>query len=521
MNNKDICCDKPIRSFARVAFLGSAWIALLGCTAITVQETVPIACADLGTLELPDTRITLNELVPAGGFASPVPLLGGATPDFGEVPAFCRVTATVAPVPDSEIKFELWMPAEGWNGKFVGTGNGGLAGVIFHPAMAGPLLRGYAVANSNTGHDGGPADASFAVGHPEKLVDHAWRAVHEMTVKSKAIAAEHYGTPVGRSYWTGCSSGGRQGLKEAQRFPEDYDAIVARAPANNWIPLMTFALLVQQTANTPDGGLPVDKILLLKESAIAACDAKDGVVDSVVVEPQACEFDLAVLECAPGDNDECLLPHEIEVARKIYAGVVNPRTGEQYFPGTELGGESEWQVFAPGIFPIGTNYWRDLIVGDPAWDPSTLNFDTDVTQAIANEIAGLAAVDPDIGEFVERGGKLLLWHGWLDGLISPQNTIDYYNDVLATVGTAQARDSVRLFMSPGVNHCGGGEGPSEVDYLSVLEAWAEDGVVPERMITSKRLDDSGKLTRPLCAYPLVARYKGTGDTNDAANFDCD
>ncbi len=516
MNKTKTRIDEVTRSFAPLVFLGLTSVALLGCSA----ATVPTACEDLSTLELSDTRITLNELVPVGGFVSPVKLPQGLAPDYGQVPAFCRVAATVTPVPDSEIKFELWMPAEGWNGKFVGTGNGGLSGVIFHPSMARPLLRGYAVANTNTGHDGGPADATFAVGHPEKLVDHAWRAVHEMTVKSKAIVAEHYGVPVSRAYWMGCSSGGRQGLKEAQRFPEDYDAISAGAPANNWIPLMTYALLIQQTANAQEGGLAHDKILLIKESAIAACDAQDGIVDRVVLEPQSCEFDLATLECPRGDSDACLLPGEIEVAKKIYAGVVNPRTGEPYFPGPELGSEREWEVFAPGIFPIGTNYWRDVIIGDPDWDPSTLDFDTDVAQAIASDVAGLAAVDPDIGEFVERGGKLLLWHGWLDGLISPQNTIDYYTDVLATVGPEQSRDSVRLFMSPGVNHCGGGEGPSDVDYLSILEAWAEDGVIPERIITSKSLEDGGKLTRPLCAYPLVARYKGTGDTNDAVNFDC-
>ena len=177
-------------------------------------------------------------------------------------------------------------------------------------------------------------------------------------------------------------------------------------------------------------------------------------------------------------------------------------------------------VFVSEMFPIGTNYWRDVIIGDPAWDPSTLDLDADVLRAIVDEPAGMAAVDPDISEFVERGGKLLLAHGWLDGMISPQNTIDYYEEVLATVGRKHAKDSVRLFLSPGVNHCGGGEGPSDVDYLATIDAWVEEGIAPERIIASMPLDDGGELTRPLCAYPSVGRYKGTGDTNDAANFEC-
>ena len=498
-------------------------VLLVSQNAAIAQGVSPTACRNLAAMDLPDTIITLTEFVPAGGFTPPgdARLPGGqAPPAYAQLPAFCRIAATVSPVPDSEIKFEVWMPTENWNGKFVGTGNGGLSGAIQHRSMSDAVTRGYAVANTDTGHEGGGADASFAIGHPEKLVDHAWRAVHEMTVKSKEIVAEHYATRARLAYWTGCSTGGRQGLKEAQRFPEDYDAIFARAPANNWVPLMTYALMIQQTLTDSAAGVPPDKLSLLNEGAIAACDAQDGIVDRVALQPQTCGFDPAALECAQGDTGECLLPSEVEGARKIYRGVVNPSTGKQIFPGPEPGSENQWVAFAPGRFPIGVNYWRDIIVGDPDWDPSTLDFDADVERAIALDTAEMAAMDPDISAFVARGGKLLLLHGWTDGLISPQNSIDYYDEVRAALGADRARDSVRLFMAPGVNHCSGGEGPSNIDALSALEDWVENGVTPKRIIASKSLEDGGTRTRPLCPYPLVAHYDGTGSTDDAENFEC-
>jgi feruloyl esterase len=480
-------------------------------------------CRNLAALDLPDTRIALAEFVPAGGFAPPADAEqpgGQPAPTYDQLPAFCRVAATISPVPDSEIKFEVWMPAENWNGKFAGTGNGGLSGEIWHPSMSEPVARGYAVANTDTGHGGGGADASFAIGHPEKLVDFAWRAVHEMTVKSKAIVAEHYGTQARLAYWVGCSTGGRQGLKEAQRFPGDYDAVFAAAPANNWIPTLTISLVMQQTLSDTAAGFPPDKLSLLREGAIAACDAQDGIVDRVALEPQTCGFDPAALECAPGDTGECLLPSEVEAARNIYRGVVNPRTGKQIFPGPFPGSENQWAAFTPGRFPIGLNYWRDIIVGDPDWDPSAIDLSTDVERAIARDTAEVAAMDPDLSKFVARRGKLLLWHGWTDGMISPQNSINYYNEVLAALGASQARDSVRLFLAPGVGHCGGGEGPSKIDTLSVLEAWVENGVTPKRIIASKSLENGDTRTRPLCPYPLVAHYDGTGSTDDAENFEC-
>lgn len=483
----------------------------------------PIACADLSALELPSTTITLAEVVPAGAFVPPVERQLPPTtppPSYDQLPPFCRVAATVSPVTDSEIRFEVWMPAEGWNGKFVGTGNGGLSGEIFYFSMAGPLERGYAVANTDTGHRGGGADASFAVGHPEKMVDYAWRAVHEMTVKSKDIVTAHYGTPVRLSYWTGCSSGGRQGLVEAQRFPADYDAIAAAAPANDFLPLLAYGLMVQETLTDPSGGLSPPKVLLLKEAALDACDAADGVTDRVVGRPGACDFDPAGLGCETSASSGCLSESEIEAARRIYGGVKSSTTGEQIFPGPEPTSEPEWLAYRPGVFPIGVNYFRDLVFRDPAWDPSTFDFDADLSRALELDGAKLAATDPDLSEFVERGGKLLLWHGGSDGLIPLDSTIHYYERVLERMGEAAVEDTVRLFLAPGVGHCSGGEGTYQWDPLAELEKWVEQQSTPQRIVASRPLQGGAERTRPLCPYPQVARYTGSGSTDDAESFVC-
>jgi feruloyl esterase len=480
----------------------------------------PTPCEELAAAKLPSTTITLAQLVPAGGFVPPAgaPAMG-PPPAWNRLPAFCRIAATVSPAPDSEIDLEVWMPAEGWNGKLVGTGNGGMAGAISFQSMAEPLARGYAVTNTNTGHYGDGADASFAVGHPEKLVDFAWRAVHEMTVKAKALVARHYGAPARHAYWVGCSSGGRQGLVEAQRYPDDYDAIAASAPANDWFPLMAHAVMIQRVLTDRTGGLPPAKLNLLRNAAVSACDARDGVTDRVIDQPDACSFDPATIRCTESGAADCLTASEVEAARRVYRGVVHPATGAQIFPGTEPASEHEWAAFRPGAFPIGVNFWRDLVVGDRDWDPASLDA-ADIERAIAADTAGLTATEPDLSAFVASGGKLLLWHGWTDGLIPPRNTIRYYESVLATIGAEKAKDSVRLFLAPGVDHCSGGYGAYDFDALEVLEAWVERGRRPDRIVASRPLPDGALRTRPLCPFPEIGRYSGTGSSDDAASFEC-
>lgn len=480
----------------------------------------PMACADLASLKLADATITLAEPVAAGDFEAPPNPMASTPPDLSGLPAFCRVVTVVEPVEDSEIEFELWLPESDWNGGFVGVGDGGFVGAILHGWMAGPLMGGYAVANTDGGHKGNAADATFAVGHPEKMIDHAWRAVHLMTVLSKEIVAARYATPPERSLFAGCSTGGRQGLKAAQRFPEDYDAIASMAPANQWIPQMAFALLVQQQFDNPDAALDPAKLPLIKEAAIAACDTNDGVADRVVDDPQACDFDPGALACEAPETANCLLPHEVESARTIYGGVIHPETGEVLYPGAEPGSELEWGAFRRGVFPIGENYMRDIVFPDREWDLMAFDFGADVEEAIEREYADLAAVDPDLSPFFANGGKLLFSHGWIDGLITPQISIDYYESVVATVGEEVVADSMRFYLLPGVAHCQPMEGTGNFDRLDVLDAWLATGTPPERIVASKELEDGSQRTRPLCPYPQVARYSGSGSTDDADNFEC-
>ena len=479
----------------------------------------PAACGNLASLTFPDAKVTRAERVPAGAFTAPAPPPVPVPIDYSGLPAFCRVAATIAPAPDSAIKMEIWMPIDNWNGKFVGVGNGGFSGEIWYFAMAEPLSRGYAVAGTDTGHEGDQADASFAVGHPEKLVDFGWRAVHEMTLKSKAIIAQHYGTMAHRSYWVGCSSGGRQGLKEAQRFPGDYDAISAGAPASNWIPLMAHAANIQRLLTDSSRGMPPPALSLLKEAAIAACDARDGVTDRVVDDPRSCSFDPGTLQCREGNATSCLTPQQVDTARSIYAGVANPRTGETIMPGPMPGGEPDWFAFTPKVFPIGANYWRDQVMKDPNWTVASLDLDKDMARARALDTAELTTTNADLRPFFARGGKLLLWHGWTDGLIPAQSTIDYYQSVLGTSGPGAAA-SMRLFMLPGVDHCAGGEGAFMMDALGVLDAWVENTQPPDRIVARRPLPGGALRTRPLCSYPQVARYLGQGSTDDERNFEC-
>jgi len=510
-----------------LAFRGTALIVLLSAVHPAVIHASPaqsgaVPCERLASVALPNATITKSERIEAGGFVAP-PLPPGppVKVDYKTLPAFCRVAATATPTADSAIKFEVWLPVQGWNGKFVAVGNGGFAGMIFYFAMAEPLRRGFAVAGSDTGHEGGQEDASFAIGHPEKLVDFAWRAVHEMTVKSKAVVTAHYSAAPRRSYWVGCSSGGRQGLTEAQRFPDDFDGIAAGAPANNWIPLMAYGAKVQQLIASPSGGLGQAQLRMLKEAAIAACDARDGVTDRVVEDPPRCTFDPGTLACTSANASSCLSSAQVEAARSIYAGVVNPRTGERIFPGPAPAGELQWAAYAPGVFPIAANYWRDLVIRDAGWTPAKLDLDKDLALARSLDTAGLDSSDPNLSAFAARRGKLLLWHGWTDGLIPAQSTIDYYAKVTAAIGAERARDSVRLFMAPGVDHCAGGEGTFDIDALDAIDAWVESGKAPERLIASRAMTGGARRTRPLCAYPQVARYRGQGSTDEASNFVCE
>jgi len=398
------------------------------------------SCESLSSLALPDTSITLARMVPAGGFTLPGPG-PAAVLQLSALPGFCRVAATLTPSPDSDIKIEVWLPVLGWNGKFQAVGNGGWAGSISYDAMAFALQEGYATASTDTGHTGG--NATFAIGHPEKVIDFAYRAVHEMAVKSKAIIAAFYDRAPRFSYWTGCSTGGRQGLMAAQRYPEDFDGIVAGAPANNQTQLCAWRIAVEaRILRQPASVVPRTKLALVNRSVLAACDALDGVTDGLLTDPNQCRFDPASLLCRGVDRDDCLTASQVEAVKMGYAPA-RRKTGELIYPGLVPGGEMGWAMLTaanpePGGIDVGM--FRYVAHEDPAWDWRT--FDLDRDSALIDKKAGfIDATNPDLSAFRARGGKLIIYHGWNDGgsggAISPQNSVNYYSSVLATMGSRQ------------------------------------------------------------------------------------
>jgi feruloyl esterase len=517
----------------RMQFHGSKTDAVLFTLLLLPRlvDAAPSSCEALSQLTLPDTSITLAQAVPAGEFALPGDLrpdqlnAPGVRPAAGvlmKLPSFCRVAATLKPTPDSDIKLEIWMPQTNWNGKYEAVGNGGWAGSITYANMAEALMSGYATSGTDTGHIGG--SGSFALGHPEKLIDFAWRSEHEMTIKAKATIKAFYGDNPKFSYWVGCSSGGKQGLKEAQNFPDDYDGIVAGAPVLNWTHRSIEALWVALAALKDKASyIPAEKYPLIHQAAVAACDERDGLKDGIIGDPQSCRFDPGTLECKADDSAQCLTHPQVEAARKIYQPAINPRTGEQLSPRFEPGSELGWRAIAGGPAPFGpaNDYFKYVVFRNPDWDWRTFDLDRDAALADHIDNGTINATSTDLKQFVAHKGKLILYHGWTDTNITPAATIEYFDKVTAQMGGAsQAAQSVRLFMVPGMNHCGGGEGPNVFSMPSALSQWVEDGKPPEQVLASHVTAGKVDRTRPLCSYPKMAHYKGMGDPNDAANFEC-
>jgi feruloyl esterase len=507
-------------------------VALLVPTSLAGERLPPsVSCAELASLALPNTRITKAEAVAAGAFTLPAP--GGPTPAggppaplqaFKNAPAFCRVAATLKPSTDSDIKIEVWLPVKGWNGKFVGVGNGGWAGTISYGLLAQAVRRGYAAASTDTGHAGTGGDGSFAFNHPEKLIDFGYRAVHGMTVEAKAVATSHYGKAPRLSYWNGCSTGGRQGLMEAQRYPTDYDAVIAGAPANYMTHLQSQALWVGlATLKDPASLIPREKYPLVHEAVMQACDRNDGVADGVLEDPPNCTFDPRSLQCAGDDTSWCLTEPQVEAARKIYSPLRHPTTRAEIFPGLERGSEKGWAALAggPGPLSISNDYFRYVIFKDPSWDFRTLDFAKHVALAEKIDNRTLDAIDPNLGPFFGRGGRLFMYHGWNDQLIPPRNSINYYNSVVRAIGgDEKAADLIRLFMVPGMNHCAGGDGVTTFDPLDVLEQWVEQQKTPDRIVATRSSSNAVVRSHPLCSYPQIAVYTGSGSTDEASNFVC-
>jgi feruloyl esterase len=484
------------------------------------------SCAALSQgLKLPNTTITLVTEVAAGTFKLPGPGGGPGGPplNFAALPAFCRVAGIIRPTADSDIRFEVWMPLSGWNGKFVGGGNGVWAGSIAYGDMIAPLARGYATAASDVGHQGSPLDGTFIVGHLEKLIDFGHRAEHETTVAAKATINAFYGNPPARSLYVSCSTGGRIGLMEAYRYPDDYDGISAMAPANPMVPLMVMSLWTgNATMKDPASSIPAPKYALVQKAALAACDANDGVKDGIITNPPACHFDPGVLQCKGGDATDCLTAPQVAALRAVYAGPKNPRTGKQLYPGLSVGSEAQMPVLTVGKepFPVATSFFRGPVFNDPSWSFGSFDYDRDVDRAMAYASDALDVPPAGLKRFFAANRKLLLSHGWADGLIPSQSTINFYQALARDIGAQRAPEDVRLFMAPGMGHCGGGSGPSNLDMIGAIDQWVQTGTAPEQLLASNPPGQPPR-TRPLCPYPKIAKYTGQGNTDEARNFRCE
>jgi feruloyl esterase len=475
------------------------------------------SCEDLSRSSIPNATITLAQSVAAGALTAPAGR-GGTNP-FANLPAFCRVAATLKPSAESDIKIEVWLPATGWNGKFEAVGNGGWNGNVDQNALATALRRGYAAASTDTGHEGG---AGPWMRNREKLIDYGHRAVHEMTATAKTLINTFYGSAPKFSYFNGCSAGGRQGLKAAQMYPDDFDGIVAGSPALNATGRAAFAVYAAQALHKEDASyIPAAKYPAIHDAALKACDAADGVTDKVIENPRACKFDPQVIACAAGaDNNSCLTPAQVTAARALYQPLVNPRTKQVINTPLEIGSELGWNTFGgQQPFGVATQFYQFMVFNNPQWDWKTLNFDADMAAVAKAEDGLIDAKSADLKKFVASGGKMIQYHGWADPQIPAGVSTSYYENVLKTTGGA-VRNNYRLFMVPGMNHCGGGDGPASFDMLTALEQWVEQKKAPDTIPAAHLTDGQPDRTRILCPYPQVATFKGSGDPNSAASFAC-
>jgi feruloyl esterase len=520
----------------------SAALCLIPALSVPGASLIAGSCEDLLKLTLPNTSITMAASQAAGDFTPPA----GQT--IHNLPAFCRVAGSIRPSADSDIRFEAWLPGSGWNGKFQGVGNGGFAGSISYSGLADAVAKGYATASTDTGHEANGTDATWAIGHPEKIADFGYRAIHETAGQAKAIIRVFYGQSPRRSYFNSCSNGGRQALMEAQRFPGDYDGIIAGAPANYWTHLLTGAAWdMRATLAEAASYIAAAKLPAIQAAALAQCDALDGVKDGVIEDPRQCHFNPEALLCNGPESDRCLTSPELSALKAIYGGPRDSR-GKHVFPGYSPGGEAEpggWGAWITGqnsetkplMYLFGTQFFKNMVFNNPNWDFKTFDVDRDMKTADAKAARLLNATNPDLGAFRKRGGKLILYHGWSDAAIPGLNTVEYYENVVLKMGRKDSAGFVRLFMVPGMEHCGGGAAPNVFgqggastgdpvhDIDSALEHWVEQGIAPAKIVATRfktNGDPSSEVVRthPLCPFPEVARWKGTGSTDDAANFTC-
>ncbi len=460
---------------------------------------------------------------------------------------FCRIVGVARPTADSNIGFEIWLPpASSWNGKYQQEGSGGSSGSIGQGSMVEPLEAGYATLATDNGHitdpnapEGG-SEQSWAVGHPEKMVDFAWRAVHVSSIAAKDVIERFYGKKASQSYFVGCSTGGRQALMEATRFPEDFDGILAGAPAWHWTNQMVNAIWNTEAGLKDPSAITEESAQILHKAVMDKCDALDGVKDGVISDPRRCAFEPKTLQCKAGETKECLTPVQVDAATRIYSGS-HRSNGSRIFQGYAPGSELNWPRIWAGKYPGGSawDFWHQSVGQNKDLTGIDFDFDKDTDKVLNGKLLGTSYteaynVKTDLTAFEKRGGKLIQYHGWADQQISPYASIDYYNQTVGKMSKAERDGFYRLYMLPGIYHCAGGPGVGNIgdsspavqhdpehDLVEAMDAWVTKKKAPN-MLIGTHLDDNKKpdRTRPLCPYPQEAKYKGQGDINQAENFEC-
>jgi feruloyl esterase len=484
-------------------------------------------CAALASTSLPETTIVSAQLVPAGAFTPPSPQGAPAPKPIENLPAFCRVVATMRPVPD-EVTMEVWLPAQGWGGDFQPAGSSFWGGSIPYARMGELLRLGQATAGTNLGITGA-AGPSFAIEHPQKLAYLADVPYHATIERAKGLIAAYYGRGPDLTYMDECGGGGsRDALAMVQRHPADLDVAAAVGFTNYGTRHGIHQMWVYQaTHKTPASYIPPAKYPLIHRAALNACDSKDGVADGIIEDPTRCKYDPAVLLCRGGDADDCLTKPQVEAVRAIYTIPVHGRTKEPLYgslpPGSELG----WEPMAgPAPYPYSVPFYRHLVFKSPKWDYKTdpVNFESHVDMAETPQNLVINATNPDITRFVERGGKLLLIGGWAEHTLAPENNVSYYESIVRKLGADKIQNSVRLFMVPGMDHCFDEEyehaDTYRFDRVAFLKAWKSSGQAPDRIVVTHGRKGEQERKRLVCAYPQVASYNGSGSTDDPANFSC-
>lgn len=510
-------------------------LAVVTMTTPALAKTAPYsdadACAALKQARSPSWKVIDAEFVPREFIVDPP----AREPTKTTVP-FCRIVGSASPVSGSEIGFEAWLPPRTmWNHRFQGVGTGGSFGRIEYGDLNAALLRGYAAAATDNGHRSSGYEVNWAYQQPQRIIDFAYRAQHEVTLAGKALTRKYYRRSARYAYFVGCSQGGHHALMEAQRYPDDYDGILAGAPVYSWINEMSEqAWNAQALSRTPAGALSPAKLALLYKAVLQACGAPDGLVD----EPNQCRFDPASLDCSTASSAACLTDTEVDAVRRIYAGPVTSK-GVRIYPGLSPGGETAWERLWSDPAQLGGSWlgvFRYMVYDNPQWQLADIDFDRGPAFAKTKLGSILDPDDADLNRFARRKGKLIVYHGWADGMVPSQSSVDYFNAVNKQLGAARVQSFYRLYMVPGMAHCGGGPGNVEVlrskyaddiplnaehDLVTALERWVERGRAPAKFYASSVNDQTKVIrTRLVCSYPAVAKYRGAGDVMSAENYVC-